>query len=118
MSRTRSVATPILLAEYEGNLKRLNNIYDAEDAVDQIEAICIEEPIRMSDLPNAVPQELRRTLADYSAQMMNLQKLIEHTLADLEQRGQKVLDALDKVEEAKKPHCEKCGAVLVPKRKR
>lgn len=121
MSRSKSkslVPSKAHLFAMGGNMKRLGNIYDAEDAVADIEGLCVDERITQSDLPKVVPPVLRKIIADHSAKLSLMRQQLEDTLADLEIYGNQILDELDKEEEAKKAHCKSCGQVLPSSKKR
>lgn len=117
MSRSKAVIQPTVLAVYVDNLKKLSD-NKLDVALCRLQDVIPDEAIGLRELPVAVPEIVRRVLAAKSRQASALLQEVEEILATLEDAAEQEQQDREDAAEAALPHCEKCGTVLQPKKRR
>lgn len=85
--------------------------------------VCLEDAewrsgeLRMSELPTTLPTAIRTQVRA----LLNVQREVNRALDELQnellEEAEAVLAAKDAAEELAKPHCDKCGQVIKPKKR-
>lgn len=110
----RITIDPSALSDYTNTLKKLD-VGAVEEVLEELEDVAAreeEDPIRVSDLPTAVPASVRRQIADLSAQRIRLGRQINTLLDRLAEQTSDIWDEKSAEWERSRPHCHHCGQVL------
>lgn len=117
MSRSKAVIHPTVLAVFKDSVRKLSDT-KLDNLIERVQDVVPEEQIGIRELPVVVPEIVRRVLSAKSKQVAALIQEIEDTLGTLETVAETEMDRREREAEAALPHCDKCGAVLQPKRRK
>lgn len=118
---SRTIIHPTVLAVYKDKLAALS-LDELEDAAGTLEDVGLVDDddahIRMSDLPTAVPEIVRREITALSKEYIAVGKRIQAKLDMLYRHVEDALDVAEAKALADRPKCEACHQPLPSKRQR
>jgi dsDNA-specific endonuclease/ATPase MutS2 len=118
-SKHQPIAAAFMFA-FEGNLQR-KDVDTVEEIVGDLEDLGSvleeDETLRFRDLPQVIPEVVRKRMVALSQQKVTAHNELFDMLSQLDRVAGKIFDKKDAEATAALPHCPTCGH-LVPKAKR
>jgi hypothetical protein len=102
---------------FRGSLTRLGTSANVEDVMFDIGDLDADSEIEYKDLPQSIPQVVRKRIVALSRQRHAIANQISRILSQLDDAAESITDQKAREETLAKPHCPACKQVLPPKKR-